>query len=227
MPADEPRFEELPEPRPGLSRWIEVPLATLGLLVLSPVWLVAALAVVATSPGGAFFRQVRMGKDGRPFGLYKLRSMRMGGDGPLVTASTDDRITPVGRWLRRTKIDEIPQLWNVVLGDMALVGPRPETPRYTNLADPRWRRVLQVRPGITDPMTLKLRDEEALIPSAPEEVERFYVETLQPLKLAGYLDYLSRRSATMDLGVLLATAAAIIRPTRGPSRDEVIRRGRV
>jgi lipopolysaccharide/colanic/teichoic acid biosynthesis glycosyltransferase len=227
MPADERKAEDLPEPQPGLPRWVEVPLAGLGLLLLSPFLLIAALAVMATSPGGAFFRQIRVGKDGRSFGLYKLRSMRVGGDGPLLTSSNDDRVTPVGRWLRRTKIDEIPQLWNVVIGDMALVGPRPEVPRYADLADPRWRRVLEVRPGITDPLSVKLRDEEALMPGSAEERERFYLETLLPMKIAGYLEYLSRRSPASDLQVLAATLVAIVRPGPAPSREELLRRGRV
>jgi lipopolysaccharide/colanic/teichoic acid biosynthesis glycosyltransferase len=153
--------------------------------------------------------------------------MRVGGDGPLLTSSNDDRVTPVGRWLRRTKIDEIPQLWNVVIGDMALVGPRPEVPRYADLADPRWRRVLEVRPGITDPLSVKLRDEEALMPGSAEERERFYLETLLPMKIAGYLEYLSRRSPASDLQVLAATLVAIVRPGPAPSREELLRRGRV
>jgi len=202
-------------------------MAALGLLVLSPLLLIAALAIVVTSPGGALFRQVRVGKDGQLFGLFKLRSMRLDIDGPPLTARVDSRVTPVGRWLRRTKIDEIPQLWNVVVGDMALVGPRPEVPRYANLADPRWRRVLEVRPGITDPLSIKLRDEEALMPGSAEERERFYVDTLLPMKLEGYLEYLSRRSPASDLGVLWSTLMAIVRPGPAPSREELLRRGRV
>src|SRR5207249_7214501 len=112
-------------------------------------------------------------------------------EGPSLTARADARVTAVGRWLRRTKLDEVPQLWNVVRGDMALVGPRPEVPRYANTADPRWRRVLEVRPGLTDPLTLRLRDEEALMPEGAEARERFYLEPLQPLKLEGYLASLS------------------------------------
>jgi lipopolysaccharide/colanic/teichoic acid biosynthesis glycosyltransferase len=227
MPAEEPRVDDLPQPRPGLPRIIEVPLAALGLLILSPVLVASALAIVLTSRGGALFRQVRVGREGRLFGLYKLRSMRLGPDGPPLTARVDTRVTPVGRWLRRTKIDEIPQLWNVVVGDMALVGPRPEVPRYASLADPRWRRVLEVRPGITDPLTLKLRDEEALMPGGAEERERFYVETLLPMKINGYLEYLSRRSAFTDLQVLAATFVAVVRPQRALTREELVRRGRV
>ncbi len=227
MPADDSSSSELPAPREGLPRVVEVPIAALGLLALSPLLLLAALAIVATSPGGPLFRQVRVGRRGRLFGLYKLRSMRFGSEGPSLTAQADARVTVVGRWLRRTKLDEVPQLWNVVLGDMALVGPRPEVPRYARPADPRWRRILEVRPGITDPLTLKLRDEEALMPAAPDERERFYLETLQPLKLEAYLEYLSRRSAVSDLRVLLDTLATIVRPRPAPSRDHLAQRGRL
>lgn len=227
MAADQPPVEELPRPQPGLPRGIEVALAALGLLVLSPLLLVSALAIIATSPGGALFRQVRVGRDGRLFGLLKLRSMRIDLDGPPLTGRVDTRVTPLGRWLRRAKIDEIPQLWNVVVGDMALVGPRPEVPRYVDLADPRWRRVLEVRPGLTDPMTVKLRNEEALMPGSAEERERFYVETLLPMKVLGNLEYLSRRNAASDVSVLMATLIAIVFPGPPPDREELLRRGRI
>ncbi|HET9327446.1 MAG TPA: sugar transferase [Candidatus Eisenbacteria bacterium] len=227
MAADQPPVEELPRPQPGLPRGIEVALAGLGLLVLSPLLLVSALAIIATSPGGALFRQVRVGRDGRLFGLLKLRSMRIDLDGPPLTGRVDTRVTPLGRWLRRAKIDEIPQLWNVVVGDMALVGPRPEVPRYVDLADPRWRRVLEVRPGLTDPMTVKLRNEEALMPGSAEERERFYVETLLPMKVLGNLEYLSRRNAASDVSVLMATLIAIVFPGPPPDREELLRRGRI
>jgi len=222
MPADAPRDASVPPvPRRGLPRVVEVPVAAAGLVVLSPVLLVAAAAIVLTSPGGPVFRQERVGRGGRVFALYKLRSMRQDARGPSLTARVDARVTSVGRWLRRTKLDELPQLWNVVRGDMSLVGPRPEVPQYADLADPRWRRVLEVRPGITDPLTLRLRDEEALLPASPEERERFYRETLQPLKLRGYLDYLAQRNAWSDLGVLAATLVAIVRPRPAPSGDEL------
>jgi lipopolysaccharide/colanic/teichoic acid biosynthesis glycosyltransferase len=226
MPADV-GLDEAFAPRSGLPRMAEVPIALAGLLALSPLLVVAALAVVATSPGGPFFRHVRVGRGGRLFGLYKLRSMRLETHGPDLTARGDPRVTPVGRFLRRTKIDEIPQLWNVVVGDMSLVGPRPESPRYASLEDAQWCKVLQVRPGITDPLTLALRDEQALMPEGAEERERFYLETLQPIKLQGYLDYLARRSPASDIGVLMATLVAIVRPQRAPSREDLLRRGRV
>jgi lipopolysaccharide/colanic/teichoic acid biosynthesis glycosyltransferase len=224
--ASRPPADSLPI-RSGLPRAVELPIAALGLIVASPVLLLAALAVVASSPGPAWFRQERVGRGGRSFTLYKLRSMRIDAGGPAVTGQADARVTPVGRWLRRSKLDELPQLWNVVRGDMSLVGPRPEVPRFVDLANPTWRRVLETRPGITDPLTLKLRDEEKLMPDGETNPERFYVETLQPLKLRGYLEYLGRRSWWSDVGVLCATVASVVRPAPPPDRDEILRRGRL
>jgi lipopolysaccharide/colanic/teichoic acid biosynthesis glycosyltransferase len=228
MLAEDPRPPlDRSAPRPGLPRAVEVPLSAFGLIVASPLLALCALAVVTTSRGPAWFRQERIGRGGRPFMLYKLRSMRVDAGGPSLTSRGDARVTPVGRWLRRTKLDELPQLWNVVRGDMSLVGPRPEVPRYVDLTDERWRRVLRIRPGITDPLTLKLRDEEALIPTAETDPERFYRETLQPLKLHGYLEYMERRSWWSDMEVLMATVASVVRRAPPPDRDEILRRGRL
>jgi lipopolysaccharide/colanic/teichoic acid biosynthesis glycosyltransferase len=218
---------DLPPIRPGLPRWVEAPVALVGLAIASPLLALAALLVAATSRGPVLFRQQRMGREGRPFTLLKFRSMRHDSAGSLLTSRADRRVTAVGAGLRRTKLDELPQLWNVVRGDMSLVGPRPEVVGYVDLADPRWRRVLEARPGITDPLTLKLRDEEALMPAAEADRERFYLETLQPIKLGGYLEYLSTRSAARDLGVLFATVTSLWHPGRGPTREEILRTGRL
>ena len=185
-------------------------LAAAGLAVASPVIAVCALAVVATSGRPAFFRQHRVGRGGKPFRLVKLRSMRPTNSGPRVTARNDDRVTPVGRFLRRTKLDELPELWNVLLGEMSFVGPRPEVPDYVDLSDPRWAEVLQARPGLTDPVTLALRDEEGLIESVEGNRERYYRETLQPRKLEGYRQYLRRRTWKSDLVVIWNTIAALL-----------------
>jgi lipopolysaccharide/colanic/teichoic acid biosynthesis glycosyltransferase len=197
----------------GLPRAVEACLAGLGLAVASPLFLIAAGLVAATSPGPVLFRQQRVGLNGQPFTLLKLRTMKVAPEGSQLTASGDSRITLVGRWLRRFKLDEIPQLWNVVRGDMSLVGPRPEVPRYVDPESPLWRQVLSVRPGLTDPVTLRLRDEEALLAGAADP-ERFYRERLLPWKLRGYLEYLQRRSWATDLGVLGATALAVLRLRR-------------
>jgi lipopolysaccharide/colanic/teichoic acid biosynthesis glycosyltransferase len=207
-----------PADRSGLPRAAEAALALAGLAILSPVLLAAAALVAATSSGPVLFRQQRAGRGGRPFTLLKLRTMRTASaldtsEGSQLTASGDARITPVGRWLRRFKLDEIPQLWNVARGDMALVGPRPEVPRYVDAADPLWQAVLSARPGLTDPVTLRLRDEEALLAGAAD-VESFYRERLLPWKLRGYRAYLARRTWATDLAVLGATVLAVLRLRR-------------
>lgn len=193
-------------------------MASVGLLLASPVVALAMLAVVLTSRGPALFRQTRVGRGGEPFALLKIRSMRRVPGGAQITASGDRRVTPVGRLLRRFKLDELPQLWNVVRGDMSLVGPRPEVPRYVDEDDPLWRTVLASRPGLTDPVTLALRDEEAILAAAPGPPEDFYRDVLLPYKLRGYADYESSRTPWSDLGILVQTLLAIIGLRRASDR---------
>src|SRR5947208_5366563 len=138
--------------------------------------------------------------------------MRRSDSGPQVTSVDDTRITRVGKFLRKSKVDELPTLWNVLRGDMSLVGPRPEVPKYVNLEDPMWQAILSARPGITDPVTLRLRSEEELLAKVKGEPEQYYVNELQPLKLKGYLAYLTDRSWSTDLKVLCQTVAAVIVP---------------
>jgi lipopolysaccharide/colanic/teichoic acid biosynthesis glycosyltransferase len=202
--------------RAGLPRGVEVVLAALALLVAAPLLLSAAMAVTVTSRGPALFRQERVGRGGRPFTLLKLRTMRVGHGGPSLTAAGDPRVTAVGRLLRRTKVDELPSLWNVITGDLALVGPRPEVPGYVDAADPLWVAVLSVRPGITDRVTLTLRNEEALLAAVEGDREAFYREVLGVYKRLRYLDHLRRRNAWSDVSVLVATLAAVILPGRVP-----------
>jgi lipopolysaccharide/colanic/teichoic acid biosynthesis glycosyltransferase len=191
---------------------VDLSLAGVGLVLAAPVVALSAAAVLVTSGPPAFFRQRRLGVGGRPFTMVKIRTMRPSGRGPLVTARDDDRVTTVGRWLRRTKLDELPELWNVVRGDMALVGPRPEVPEMVDLGDPLWREVLAVRPGITDPVTVGLRDEESLLANVPGDRARYYKDTLQPKKLRGYVEYLHNRSWRSDLLVLVETAVEVLIP---------------
>ncbi|MBK7977403.1 MAG: sugar transferase [Deltaproteobacteria bacterium] len=198
------------EPR-GLSRALEVGVALAALVVAAPAITVAALAIVATSGRPVLFRQVRVGLGGRPFTLLKLRTMRAG-RGIGVTASDDARVTAVGRVLRRTKLDELPELWNVARGDMALVGPRPELPCFVDLANPRWRRALSVRQAPADPVTIALRDEEGLLGQVPGDREAFYRAVWLPRKLDGYVRYLERRSPLRDLKVLARTVIAVVAP---------------
>jgi lipopolysaccharide/colanic/teichoic acid biosynthesis glycosyltransferase len=189
---------------------LDILVAALGLVVLSPLLVVAALAVKLDSPGPALFKQARVGKNGRLFEILKLRTMRVSTTGLGVTAAGDTRITKVGRFLRRTKMDELPQLWNVLRGDMSLVGPRPELERYVQRFPDDYARILRVRPGITDFAALEYRDEESVLASAldPEDA---YVRTVLPAKIGLYHRYLDEMSLGTDLTLVLRTLAAILR----------------
>jgi lipopolysaccharide/colanic/teichoic acid biosynthesis glycosyltransferase len=200
----------------GIPRPLEAVAAAAGLVLTAPIIGLAALAVKSTSRGSFLFRQERVGRGGRPFTLYKIRTMRASRGGPQVTARDDNRITAVGKLLRRTKLDELPELWNILKGDMSFVGPRPEVPGYVDLANPLWRRALDARPGLTDPVTLRLRNEEDLLSAVGGDRDQFYRLVLQPYKLHGYVDYLERRDFTADLGVLWMTAVAIFFPEKAP-----------
>lgn len=200
--------------RGGLPRAIEVVLAASALFALVPLFAIVAISIAAGSGVPVIFRQVRVGLGGAPFTLYKFRTMRVETDGPGVTARDDLRITRIGRWLRRTKIDELPELWNIFRGDMSFVGPRPELPRYVDATELRWQQVLSARPGLTDPTTLAFIDEEALLASFIGDREVFYRHELLPRKLDGYVEYLNRRTWRSDIRVLLMTLAAILQTRR-------------
>ncbi len=179
-------------------------------MALSPLLLLVALAVKLTSPGPVLYRSRRIGKEGQPFHVLKYRTMVADADrlGPGITARGDRRVTPIGRVLRRTKLDELPQLINVVKGEMSLVGPRPEDPRFVALYTPEQRRVLRVRPGITSPASLEYRDEAGLL-SGPDW-EQVYVEQVLPHKLALELDYLAHRTLWTDLVLIVRTVWAVV-----------------
>jgi lipopolysaccharide/colanic/teichoic acid biosynthesis glycosyltransferase len=166
-----------------------------------------AVLIKLTSPGPVFYRSQRVGRSGRLFTLFKFRTMRADAGGPAITSAADDRITGVGRLLRRSKLDEIPQLYNVIKGDMSLVGPRPEDPRFVALYDVRQRRVLEVRPGITSVASIVYRNEAQLLTG--DDWETLYREKIMPDKLLRELDYLERRSFWSDLKVIGATLRAV------------------
>jgi lipopolysaccharide/colanic/teichoic acid biosynthesis glycosyltransferase len=199
------------ESRPGLPRPVEVALALAGLVSAAPLLAASALAVALSSRGPVLFRHERVGWRGRRFRLLKFRTMRHGATGLEISAADDVRITPVGRLLRRLKLDELPQLWNVVRGDMSLVGPRPEVPRYVDANDPLWAEVLSVRPGLTDPATLRYRHEERLLASVSGDRDRHYREVVLPAKLRESLAYLRRRGWRTDLYVLFGTLRNVSR----------------
>lgn len=192
------------------KRLLDLSGAAVLLVALLPVWVLIAAAVKLTSRGPVFHRAVRVGYLGCPFVLFKFRTMVVAGDedrAPLTTVA-DPRITSVGRFLRRWKLDETPQLINVIRGEMALVGPRPEDPRYVARYTPEQRRVLSVRPGLTGPAALAFREEERLLD--PVETERHYVEEILPAKLSIDLEYVDRHSVRSDVLLLLRTPRALL-----------------
>lgn len=194
-----------------LKRLFDLLASAMGLVLLSPLFALIALLIRLTSPGPIFYRARRVGRGGREFTLYKFRSMVTDADrhGPGITAAGDPRVTPVGRVLRRTKLDELPQLWNVLRGDMTLVGPRPEDPRYVALYTPEQRRVLDVRPGITSLASLEYRNEESIL-CGPDWEQR-YVQEVMPAKLAIDLRYVQQATLFSDLVIILRTLLALFR----------------
>ncbi len=177
----------------------------LGLLLLWPVMLVIALLVKVRMPGGpALFSQLRVGKDGRLFTMYKFRTMSPEGGGSTVSVAGDVRITPLGAKLRRYKLDELPQLWNVLRGDMSFVGPRPDVPGYADQLQGEDREMLQLRPGITGPASLKYRNEEEILASVPDP-ERYNDEVIFPDKVRINRYYLHHYSFWTDLRIIVAT----------------------
>lgn len=203
-------------------RAFDVAVSLLALIILSPLLILIALAVRLSSPGPALHRAHRVGLYGQVFTLYKFRSMVVdpAHKGPRVTGADDPRITQVGRILRRTKLDELPQLFNTLRGDMTLVGPRPEDPALVAAYSPDQRRLLAVKPGITSPATVLHRyEEDALRGTQPEER---YVRDILPAKLQIELDYLRRRTFAGDLRVIAQTCTALFarRQTLGPPHGD-------
>jgi lipopolysaccharide/colanic/teichoic acid biosynthesis glycosyltransferase len=191
------------------KRLFDVVVAACALLLLAPLLAVVALLVKRDSPGPVFFRQERVGRHGVPFRIHKFRTMRADAAGLPLTVGDDARITRSGRWLRRTRIDELPQLIDVLQGTMSLVGPRPEVPRYVAHYPPGLReRALAVRPGITDPASLDYIDESAQLARAADP-EREYIEVVMPAKVARAVAYAERASLWTDLGVLCRTLARL------------------
>ncbi len=197
------------------KRCFDVVVAGTSLVLLAPLLLLVAVAVRLGSPGPALFRQVRVGLDGRSFVLLKFRTMVQGADrlAANVSAADDPRVTRVGRFLRSWYLDELPQLVNVVRGDMSLVGPRPETPEYVAMMDADERRVLTVRGGLAGPSTLAFMDEARLL-AAADDAEQYYVTTLLHSRVREDLRYLELRSWRYDVRLLVSQVVAILRRLR-------------
>jgi len=189
-----------------MKRAFDLVVSSLGLVLLSPLMVIAALLVKLDSSGPIFFRQERMGKGFRPFFIYKFRTMVQDGSrtGSPITSGDDPRITRVGRFLRRTKIDELPQLINVLKGDMAFVGPRPEVREFVELFREDYEKILKIRPGITDLASLKYRDEATFLGKFNNPAEA-YVTQILPDKIRLAKDYIQRSSFFFDLRVILKT----------------------
>jgi lipopolysaccharide/colanic/teichoic acid biosynthesis glycosyltransferase len=194
------------------KRILDITVSTAVLILALPFFLLIAVAVELSSPGPILFRQERVGKGGVGFNILKFRSMRAHAEsnGLQITGAGDKRVTRLGSLLRRTKLDELPQFWNVLRGDMSLVGPRPEVPKYVAMYDSEERAVLSIRPGITDPASISYRHEEKLL-GRQLDPEQFYVKCLMPQKLAMNLKYLVDISFANDIRLIWRTAVMTLR----------------
>jgi lipopolysaccharide/colanic/teichoic acid biosynthesis glycosyltransferase len=213
MTTSHPATTESPPRRPlyrFAKRMLDICASAAGLLVASPLLLAASVAVWLDSPGGVFFVQKRVGRNFRAFGIYKFRTMVADAEtrGGPITFGADPRITRVGRWLRKTKIDELPQLFNVLLGHMSLVGPRPEVPKYVEMYRDDYAYILSIRPGITDLASVKYRDEADQL-AASSDPARDYAERILPDKIALARQYVAGATFFGDLGIILRTLARI------------------
>ena len=194
-----------------MKRLFDILVSGIGLICLSPLLLIVAIWIKLDSPGPVFYRQVRVGRYNKDFRIFKFRSMRIGSDkGSLVTiGGRDPRITRSGYFIRKFKIDELPQLINVLIGDMSLVGPRPEVRHYVNYWTVEQMHVLDVRPGITDPASIKYRNENELLAQA-EDPEKYYIEVIMQEKIKLYLEYTEKSSFWYDIKLIIQTFRVII-----------------
>lgn len=194
------------------KRFFDLFFAIPGFLLLSPFFYLAALAIKLDSPGPVFFRQIRVGRQGHYFRLVKFRTMLANAEkmGPQITVGQDSRITRLGKLLRKTKVDELPQLFNVLAGDMSLVGPRPEVPRYVSLYSQEDKRVLELMPGITDPASIKYHQESEILAESSDP-ERTYIEVIMPEKIEINLAYALEATVFSDFKVVLETLRRLVR----------------
>jgi lipopolysaccharide/colanic/teichoic acid biosynthesis glycosyltransferase len=195
-----------------MKRLFDIVASGLGLVVLSPLFLIIAIWIKLDSKGPVFYRQVRVGRYNKDFRIFKFRSMRVGSDkGSLVTiGGRDPRVTKSGYWIRKFKLDELPQLINVFIGDMSLVGPRPEVRHYVDYWTTEQMHVLNVRPGITDPASIKFRNENELMEKA-EDPEKYYIEVIMQEKIKLYLEYVEKHSFFYDIALIFKTFWVIVK----------------
>ena len=194
-----------------MIRLLDIIFSILGIIILLPLFMIICLIIKADSKGGCFFIQERIGKGGKPFGILKFRTMRCGADadGLLTIGTHDKRITRVGSFLRKTKIDELPQLWNVLKGEMSIVGPRPEVEKYVLLYTEEQRRVLSVRPGITDYASIEYVNENEILSQASDP-DRAYIEKVMPHKIKLSMRYLEHYCVSEYLKIIFLTLKKII-----------------
>ena len=194
-----------------MIRLLDIIFSTLGIIILLPLFMIICLIIKADSKGGCFFIQERIGKGGKPFGILKFRTMRCGADadGLLTIGTHDRRITRVGSFLRKTKIDELPQLWNVLKGEMSIVGPRPEVEKYVLLYTEEQRRVLSVRPGITDYASIEYVNENEILSQASDP-DRAYIEKVMPHKIKLSMRYMEHYCVSEYLKIIFLTLKKII-----------------
>lgn len=194
-----------------MKRIFDIVASGLGLIILSPLFLILAIWIKLDSKGPVFYRQVRVGRNNKDFRIFKFRSMRVGSDkGSLVTiGGHDPRITRSGYFIRKFKLDEFPQLINVFVGDMSLVGPRPEVRHYVDFWTPEQMHVLDVRPGITDPASIKFRNENELMEQA-EDPEKYYIEVIMQEKIKLYLEYVEKHNFFYDIALIFKTFWVIV-----------------
>ena len=194
-----------------IKRIFDILFSLILLVVFFPVLLIIVVLILADSKGGAFFHQIRVGKDGKEFRLHKFRTMKPASEnsGQLTVGMRDNRITKIGYYLRKSKMDEMPQLWNILMGEMSVVGPRPEVPKYVAMYNENQRRVLSVRPGLTDYASIKYVKENEILEKSSNP-EQTYIEEIMPEKLNLNLQYIDERSILVDLKIILNTAKAII-----------------
>ena len=196
----------------ALKRAMDIAISGCALLVIWPVLLLIALAIKIDDPGPVFYRQVRVGRNGKEFRIFKFRTMIVDADkkGLAITVGRDNRITRMGRLLRKTKLDELAQLINVFTGEMSFVGPRPEVPKYVNMYTPYQRQVLLVRPGITDYASIAYRNENDLLEGA-DDPERMYIDVIMPDKIELNMKYLREISPLADIRLIFSTIIAVIK----------------
>lgn len=195
-----------------MIRFCDIVFSFLGLLLLSPLFIIVAIWIVIDNPGPVFYRQQRVGKDGKDFGLWKFRSMRIGSDkaGLITVGERDPRITHAGFYIRKYKLDELPQLINVFVGDMSLVGPRPEVRKYVDTYTPDQRKVLSVRPGITDYASIEYIDENAILAKSADP-DKTYIEEIIPAKIALNMRYILHQTLGEYFKIIFLTLFKIVR----------------